>query len=155
LLSLRPDDRPQRGQEVVAALNEITRYYAIDVSGHGIASFLAKLFPGEGGTTADKAPVPEARARGESRSPISPSASGSMSSPGGRSGQVPIDQSVAITPRSNDASVSVQTPAPAAARSGATSVPIRTPRREPAQWPAAAPLQRSRFRTPTTLSVMI
>ena len=47
LLAPAPDQRPQRGQEVVAALNEIARQEGIESSGPGIAQFLAQLIPDE------------------------------------------------------------------------------------------------------------
>ncbi|MEJ7602113.1 MAG: serine/threonine-protein kinase, partial [Kofleriaceae bacterium] len=47
LLAPNPDDRPQRGQEVVAELTEISRQYGIESSGANIAYILKQLFPNE------------------------------------------------------------------------------------------------------------
>ncbi len=47
LLSPKPDDRPQTGQEVVAALTEITRSYGFESSTANIAYFLSQLFAAE------------------------------------------------------------------------------------------------------------
>ncbi|MDB4959934.1 MAG: serine/threonine protein kinase [Myxococcales bacterium] len=51
LLSPNPDDRPQTGHEVVAALTEITRSYGIESSPVNISRFLTDTFVNETGTT--------------------------------------------------------------------------------------------------------
>ena len=53
MMSPNPDDRPQRGLEVVAELTEIGRHYGLESSGPNIAQFLVQLFPDEGGGLAD------------------------------------------------------------------------------------------------------
>ncbi len=45
MLATDPDDRPQRGHEVVAELTEVARKHGIDKSGADIAQFLAKMLP--------------------------------------------------------------------------------------------------------------
>jgi serine/threonine protein kinase/ABC-type transporter Mla MlaB component len=45
LLASNPDKRPQRGQEVVVALNEITREYGIESSARHVAELLTSVFP--------------------------------------------------------------------------------------------------------------
>ncbi|MDB4953101.1 MAG: hypothetical protein JWO36_670, partial [Myxococcales bacterium] len=47
MLSPKPEDRPQTGHEVVAALTEITRSYGIESSATNIAYLLKELFAGE------------------------------------------------------------------------------------------------------------
>ncbi|MEO8701562.1 MAG: serine/threonine-protein kinase [Kofleriaceae bacterium] len=47
LLSPRPQDRPQTGQEVVSTLTEITRSYGIESSAGNIANLLSGLFADE------------------------------------------------------------------------------------------------------------
>src|SRR5690348_13348213 len=49
LLSPNPEDRPQTGHEVAAALTEITRSYGIESSSSNIASFVSTMFPTESG----------------------------------------------------------------------------------------------------------
>jgi len=51
LLSPNPDDRPQRGQEVVTELTEIARQHGLESSRPGIAKFLLELFPNVDGTS--------------------------------------------------------------------------------------------------------
>ncbi|MBA3395929.1 MAG: serine/threonine protein kinase [Deltaproteobacteria bacterium] len=45
LLAPNPEDRPQRGQEVVNELNDIARAHRFESSGPNIADLLAQLFP--------------------------------------------------------------------------------------------------------------
>jgi len=45
LLSSNPDDRPQRGEDVVTELTDIAREYGIESSAANIARFLSQLFP--------------------------------------------------------------------------------------------------------------
>ncbi|TMQ19463.1 MAG: serine/threonine protein kinase, partial [Deltaproteobacteria bacterium] len=47
MLAPDPEDRPQSGREVVAALTEVTRSYGIESSAANVASFIAQLFPDE------------------------------------------------------------------------------------------------------------
>jgi serine/threonine protein kinase/anti-anti-sigma regulatory factor len=58
LLAPNPEDRPQRGQDVVAELTEIARQHRIESSGPSIAKFLSQLFPTDeiAGTTETAAP---------------------------------------------------------------------------------------------------
>ena len=51
MLSPNPEDRPQTGHEVVAALTEIARTDGIERSPANLAYFLSVLFPGEGADT--------------------------------------------------------------------------------------------------------
>ena len=55
LLSPNPDDRPQTGHEVVAALNEITRTYGIEGTATDLVQMLGNLFPDEQGEVAPAA----------------------------------------------------------------------------------------------------
>ncbi len=50
LLAAKPEDRPQRGQDVAAELTEIMRQFGLETSGGNITRFLAQLFPEEGGS---------------------------------------------------------------------------------------------------------
>ncbi len=52
LLSANPDDRPERGQEVVAALTEIAREAFCESSSAKVAAFVTGLFPDELGVEA-------------------------------------------------------------------------------------------------------
>ncbi|MCX5741732.1 MAG: serine/threonine-protein kinase, partial [Proteobacteria bacterium] len=47
LLAPKPEDRPQTGNEVVAALTEFTRSYGFDSSNANVAYFLSQLFASE------------------------------------------------------------------------------------------------------------
>jgi eukaryotic-like serine/threonine-protein kinase len=47
MLAPNPDDRPQRGQEVIAELTDIMRQYGLESSTAGIASVVKQLFPEE------------------------------------------------------------------------------------------------------------
>ena len=53
MMAPNPDDRPQRGLEVVAELTEIARQHGLDSSGPSISQFLLQLFPDEGGGLAE------------------------------------------------------------------------------------------------------
>jgi hypothetical protein len=59
LLSPKPENRPQRGQEVVAELLEMSREYGLDSSGSRIAEFLGKVFPRAAAPTETSMPVKE------------------------------------------------------------------------------------------------
>ncbi|MDQ3364384.1 MAG: serine/threonine protein kinase [Myxococcota bacterium] len=50
MLAPNPDDRPQRGQEVVAELNDIARAFGMESSAPNIASFLSHVFAEEIGS---------------------------------------------------------------------------------------------------------
>ncbi|HEU0033035.1 MAG TPA: serine/threonine-protein kinase [Kofleriaceae bacterium] len=47
LLSPNPDDRPQTGQEVVAAINDFTRSYGIEASATRVAQLVGQVFANE------------------------------------------------------------------------------------------------------------
>jgi len=59
MLAPSPDNRPQRGQDVVTELTEIAREEGIESSGPSIAQFLSQLMPAEVLATGDAAPVHE------------------------------------------------------------------------------------------------
>jgi eukaryotic-like serine/threonine-protein kinase len=79
LLSPNPDDRPQTGQEVVAAITEITRSYGIEASSTSVAKLLGQLIPPEAeaiafesSTVDDAAATQIAANSGPSRQPPPP-----------------------------------------------------------------------------------
>ncbi len=59
LLAPSPADRPQRGQEVVAAINDIAREYGLTSSASKISAFLSQLYPEDsvGAGISDTGPI--------------------------------------------------------------------------------------------------
>src|SRR5262249_49052470 len=45
MLAPNPHERPQRGQEIVTELNEITRKFGISTSAQGVTDLLSNMFP--------------------------------------------------------------------------------------------------------------
>jgi len=99
LLAPNPDDRPQRGQEVVTELTEIARQYGFESSATNIAGFLSQVFP-----DIARASQPPSLSTG-SMSPVTHLTTNSM--------RAPVDVSVTLAPRGQDF-----------ATGGATSVPL-------------------------------
>jgi serine/threonine protein kinase len=129
LLAPNPDERPQTGHEVVAALTEITRNHGIESSPSNIASFLADMFADDQSETGAMELVRSKRATDEmesftkkvaigsgptqaqagafddSKSPSSFSQSLSSGAPAGRitpGGLLAVDVSVSLARRSHE-----------------------------------------------------
>ncbi len=125
LLAPNPDDRPQRGQEVVAELTDIARAYGMESSGPSIANLLAQLFPDEMGVgDTEMSRVEVVRTSG-----TFDSAPHSVS-PMPRS---PTQQNISIPPRSTQRSALVT---PSGPRTHEPTAPMPKPATSPSAVPA-------------------
>jgi serine/threonine-protein kinase len=94
LLAPNPNDRPERGQEVVAELTEIMRYHGLESSAPHIASLLARLFPPEGSRPSDSGPTELVRTSSSMMVPRTTTTGRGMA----------VDVSVTLTPNRHDLS---------------------------------------------------
>jgi serine/threonine-protein kinase len=75
MLAPKPEDRPQRGQEVALTLNEIAKSSGVESSNARIAELLTDLFPDEASSPFEDAALEIQIGDGSSRSPASTPAS--------------------------------------------------------------------------------
>jgi serine/threonine protein kinase len=145
LLAPNPDERPQTGQEVAAALTDIMRSYGLDRSGSDIARFVTEMFPdGSGEAGADRIEFVPTRPSGRISIPPTPSAgnpvAGSMPSTLS-SGSMPSGSMPAAIPaatpsaRFSQPTVPPMTGAPPVRRSGPIPKPVVVvPDVRPSRW---------------------